>query len=154
MGVVLRAHPICGESHIQRNANGEVARVSSKTTIDELADTIIGGKDIGLWLSNIAENIREYLLKNEKLVFKNDVPQHRKDRNSSRKCNTSLIRHQNHSVEVVEISWLCFSPLQTCVKCFTCRLMYADTTKCAHFLIRKGIWDRKHAEEPRAISGT
>jgi len=25
MGVVLRAHPVRGESHIQRDANGEVA---------------------------------------------------------------------------------------------------------------------------------
>jgi len=25
MGVVLRPHPVRGESHIQRNANGEVA---------------------------------------------------------------------------------------------------------------------------------
>jgi len=25
MGVVLRAHPVRGESHIQRSANGEVA---------------------------------------------------------------------------------------------------------------------------------
>jgi len=32
--------------------------------------------------------------------------------------------------------------------------MWADTTKCAHFLIRKGICDWKHAEEPRAINGT
>jgi len=36
---------------------------------------------------------------------------------------------------------------QTCVECFTCRLMCADTTKCAHFLIRKEIFDWKHALE-------
>jgi len=29
--------------------------------------------------------------------------------------------------------------LHTFVYCFTCRLMWADTSKCAHFLIRKGI---------------
>jgi len=28
MGDVLRAHPVCGESHIQRNANREVATTS------------------------------------------------------------------------------------------------------------------------------
>jgi len=27
MGVVLRAHPFHGESHIQRNANGDVATI-------------------------------------------------------------------------------------------------------------------------------
>ena len=47
-----------------------------------------------------------------------------------------------------------FSPSQTCVYCFTCRLMCADMIKCAHFLLRKGICDEKHAEEPRAINGT
>ena len=33
------------------------------------------------------------------------------------------------------------------VKCFTCRLMWAKRTKCAHFLIGKGIFDWKHALE-------
>jgi len=28
MGVILRAHPVRGELHIQRNANGEVATVA------------------------------------------------------------------------------------------------------------------------------
>jgi len=51
----------------------------------------------------------------------------------------------NLNGEVVDRSWLCFSLSQTCVKCFTWRLMCADTTKCAHFLIRKGIFDWKHA---------
>jgi len=47
-----------------------------------------------------------------------------------------------------------FSPSQTCVYCFTCRLMCADTTNCAHFFIRKRIWDWKHAEGSRTINGT
>ena len=36
---------------------------------------------------------------------------------------TSFICRQNHNGEVVDRSWLCFSPSQTCVKCFTCRLL-------------------------------
>jgi len=40
-----------------------------------------------------------------------------------------------------------YSPSQTCVKCFTCRLMCADTTKYAHFLIWKGIFDWKQTLE-------
>ena len=102
--------------------------VSSTNTIDELSDATTGGKDIGLWISNIPEKMRENWLKNEKLFLKHDLPQHRKDRNSSRKCTTNLIRRQNHNAEVVERHWLCFSPSQTCVYCFTCRLMCADTT--------------------------
>jgi len=72
--------------------------------------------------------MREYWLKKEKLILKHDVPQHRKDRNSLRKSTTNLIRPQNHNAKVVERSWFCFSPSQTCVYCFTCRLMCADTT--------------------------
>jgi len=102
--------------------------VSSTNTIDELSDAITGDKDIGLWISNIPEKMRENWLNNEKLFLKHDLPQHRKDRNSSRKCTTNLIRRQNHNAEVVERSWLCFSPSQTCVYCFTCRLMCEDTT--------------------------
>jgi len=30
MGAILRAHPVHGESHIQRNANGAVATVLHK----------------------------------------------------------------------------------------------------------------------------
>ena len=67
------------------------------------------------------------LVENEKLILKHNVPQHRKDRNSSRKCTTSLIRRQNHNAEAVERSWLCFFPSQTYIYCFTCRLMCADT---------------------------
>ena len=29
MGVILRAHPVCGDSHIQCNASGEVATVAT-----------------------------------------------------------------------------------------------------------------------------
>ena len=132
----------------------ERQEVSSKNTIDALSDANTEGKTIALWLSNILEKMREYWLKNVKLFLKHDVPQHRKDRNSSQKCTTNLIQRQNHNAEVVERSWLCFSPSQTCVYCFTCKLMCADTTKSAHFLIRKEICDWKHAEEPRAINAT
>ena len=101
-----------------------------------------------VWVSGSSgQPIGSFWHSDEKLFLKHYVPQHRKDRNLSRKCTTSLIRRQNHNGEVVDRSWLCFSPSQTCVKCLTCRLMCADTTKCAHFLIRKGIFDWKHALE-------
>ena len=146
-------------SSLTSNAVAEERQdVSSKNTTDEVANAITRGNDIGLsalWPANIAGKMREYWLKyqtgsfwhcNEKSFLKH-VPQHIKDKNLSRKCTTSLIRRQNHNSEVVDRSWLCFSPSQACVKCFTCRLMCADTSKCAHFLIRKGIYDWKHAPE-------
>jgi len=97
--------------------------------------------------------MREYWLKCETSFFwdcdensflKHVVLQHRNDRNMSQKCTTSPIRRRKHNCEVVDRNWLCFSPSQTCVKCLTCRLMYEDTTKCAHFLTSKGIFDWQH----------
>jgi len=57
-----------------------------------LSEAITGGRGIGPWSFNILKKMREYWLKNEKLFFKHDLPQHRKDRNSSRKCTTNLIQ--------------------------------------------------------------
>ena len=131
----------------------EGQKVSSKNTIDDLADDITRGKDISLWSSNIRKKCGNIGWKT-KLFLKHDVPQDRKGINSSRKCTTNLIRRQNHNAEVVERSWLCFFPSQAWVYCFRCRLMCADTTKSAHFLIRKEICDWKHAEESRATNGT
>jgi len=118
-----------------------------------MADAIIVGNDVGHWSANLPEEVQKYWLKNEigslwhcdeKLLLSHDVPQHRKDRTRQWKCTTSLIRCQNRNGEVVDRSWrCCFS--QTCIYCFTCRLVCADTTKCAHFLIRKGIFEWKHA---------
>ena len=150
---------LCNDENRPSLTSGPVAEerqeVSSKNTIDELSEAITGCKDIGLWSSNVPEKMPEHWLWNEKLFLKHDIPQHRKDRNSSCKCTTNLIRRQDHNVECVERKWLCFSPSQTCVYCFTCsRLMCADTTKCTHFLSTKGICDWKHAEKPRAINRT
>jgi len=43
----------------------ERQEVSSKDTIDEMADTISAGKDIRLWSSNIPEEMQKFWLKNE-----------------------------------------------------------------------------------------
>jgi len=47
--------------------------VSSKNTIDEMADAITGGNDIGLWAlwpANIPEKMQEYWLKYETGSFR------------------------------------------------------------------------------------
>jgi len=36
-----------------------------RKTIDEMADAITGGNDIGLWPANIPEEMQKYWLKNE-----------------------------------------------------------------------------------------
>jgi len=63
--------------------------VSSINTIDEMADAITGGNDIGLWSANIPEQMREYCSRNEtdtlrycdeKLFSNLDVAQHKQDK--------------------------------------------------------------------------
>jgi len=49
----------------------------------------------------------------------------------------SLFRRQDHNGEVVDRNWLYFSFSQGCLYCFTCRLMCADTTECAHFVLER-----------------
>jgi len=108
-----------------------------------------------LWPANIPEkggniswNMKQVLFDIVmKSHFLNMMFHNTEKTNLSRKCFTNIICRQNHNGEVVDRSWLCFSPSQTCDKCLTCRLMGADTTKCAHFLIRKEIFDWNHALE-------
>jgi len=38
MGVVLRAHPVRGESRIQRSATGEVATIAKQTYTDWIVE--------------------------------------------------------------------------------------------------------------------
>ena len=120
-----------------------------------MADAITGGNNIGLWPVSVPEKMREYLLKyetgslwhcDEKSFSKQDVPQHREDKNFHGNDHNSYSSPESQWLMIVDTSWLCFSP-QTCVKCFTCRLMWADATKCAHFLFRKGICHWKHPLE-------
>jgi len=93
-----------------------------------MADAITIGNDIDLWSANIPEEMQKYLLRNETgslwpcdetLLLRHDVPQHRKKKTRQWKCTTNLLRRQNHNGEVVDRSWLRFSPSQTCVYCFT-----------------------------------
>ena len=102
--------------------------------------------------SQYTGKMQEYWLKYEtgpswhcdkKSFFKNDVPQHRKDRNLSQKCATCLIRRQNHNGELLDRSWLRFSPSQTCVKCWTCGLMCPEP----RIRLNVRILDWKHALE-------
>jgi len=70
----------------------ERQKVSLKNTIDDMADAITVGNDVGLWSATIPEEMQKYWLKNEtgslwhcdeKLLLSHDVPQHRKERNLS-----------------------------------------------------------------------
>ncbi|XP_068216216.1 uncharacterized protein [Palaemon carinicauda] len=114
------------------------------------------GNDIGIWPSIISEQMREYWLKrgvstvkhcDEKLFSTHLKQQTRKDGNP-RMCTLGLFRHQNHNGEVIIRNWLCFSPSQGCVYCFTCRLMSLETEKSVSSLLSStGFCDWKHSHE-------
>jgi len=53
MGVILRAHPVRGESHIQRNANGEVATPERKYIGVDLMQPDIARMASFDWESNL-----------------------------------------------------------------------------------------------------
>jgi len=60
-------------SSLTSSAAEERQDVSSKNTIDEMADAITGGNDIGLWAlwpANIPEKMQEYWLKYETGSFR------------------------------------------------------------------------------------
>jgi len=108
--------------------------VSSKNAIDEMVDAITGDNDRSLCPlacqytgMNVVRLVqiwnRFFLTLWWKVIFKTWCFTTQKEKNLWRKCTTSLIRRQNYNGEVVDRSWLCFLSTQTCVKCFTCRLM-------------------------------
>jgi len=78
-----------------------------------------------------------------------------KDRNLSRICTTSLIRRQNHNGEVVDRSWLCFCPAQTCIS-------LVDWCSRIQLNVRIYLLEKESStearswapEEPRAFNGT
>jgi len=93
-----------------------------------MADAVTGGNDIGLRSANIPEA--------ETWCF-----------TTQKRQNTNIFRRQNHNGQVLTKagSWFCCCSSQTCVYCFTCRLVCTGTTKCAHFLVGKGFCEWKHS---------
>jgi len=119
--------------------------VLSKNAIDQMADAITGGNDIDLW--DLCPANRFFLTLWWKVIFKTWCSTTQK-----RQKLVTEMYHKSYSSPQPQwrSSWqklALFSLSQTCVKCLTCRLMCANTTKCAHFLIKKGIFDWKHVLE-------
>ena len=97
-----------------------------------------------LWQVNIQEKMLEYWLIyqpvlfwqcEEELFLKHNLPQHKKDRNLSRIWKVLLYKSYSSPEPQWRSSWqklALLSHSQTCVECLTCRLMCANTIKCAH----------------------
>lgn len=144
----------------QANSETEVEDSDSRSSEDDHAgaedEGLPGGNDIGLWPAIIPEKMQEYWVKNgistvqhcdEKLFAQHSVQQSRNDRDIPRICTSSLFRRQNHNGELVNRNWLCFSPINGCVYCFTCRLMCSDALQSQSLLIGTGFCNWKHALE-------
>ena len=139
------------EEHIEMEADSGTSYVEAEV------EGPPGGNDIGLWPSVISEQMREYWLKSgvstvqhcdQSLFSAHSVKQPRKDRNFPRMCTLGLFHRQNHNGEVITRNWLCFSPSNGCVYCFTCRLMCLNTAKSeSSQLSSNGFCDWKHSQE-------
>lgn len=138
------------EEHIEKEADSGTSYVEAEV------EGPPGGNDIGLWPSIISEQMRDYWLKrgvstiqhcDESLFIAHSVQQPRKDRNIPRMCTLGLFRRQNHNGEVITRNWLCFSPSNGRVYCFTCRLMCLTTAPESSQLSSNGFCDWKHSQE-------
>jgi len=81
-------------------------------------------------------------LKKVNLFLKHDVPQHRKTETHHGNAPRILFGARTTTTKSLKEAGFVFL-LHTFVYCLKCTLMSAETTKCAHFLIRKGICDWK-----------
>ena len=140
------------EEHIKMEADSGTSYVGAEV------EGPPGGNDIGLWPSIISEQMREYWLKkgvstvqhcDESLFSAHSVQQPRKDRNIPSIPRTlGLFCRQDHNGEVITRNWLCFSPSNGCVYCFTCRLMCLNTAKSESFQLSSNRFcDWKHSQE-------
>ena len=125
--------------------------VSSHNTIDEMLALSLEAL-WALWPANISKKCGNIGWNTKQVLFDIVMKNHfwNMFHNTEKtdvvtESTTRLIRRHYHNGEVVDRSWLLVFSFTTCVTCFTCRLMSTDTTKCAHFLIRKGIFDWNHA---------
>lgn len=118
-------------------------------------EDLSGGNDIGIWPSIIPEHMQDYWLKrgastvqhcDKRLFAAHSVHQPRKDRNISRLCTIGLFRRQTHNGEVIPRNWLCFSPSNGRVYCFTCKLMNLKSESSSK-LSSEGFCDWKHSQD-------
>jgi len=124
--------------------------------VEESDLSVSGGNDIGLWPAIILEKMREYHVRNgismiqhcdEELFARHSVQQPRKDKRAPRICSKSLFSRKTRNGEELNRNWLCFSPANGRLYCFTCKLMCPDALQSQSLLIGSGFCNWKHAVE-------
>ena len=114
--------------------------------------------DIGLWPESSTEEMITYWARegsvklqhcDEKLIEKASKPQEQQKAKSgmnyTRKCSRSLFQRKTLNNEIVNRSWLCFSPTTGKVYCYPCKLVATGTEKGK--LSTDGFYDWKHGNE-------
>jgi hypothetical protein len=114
--------------------------------------------DIGLWVGPFTDDEINYWMRkgstdlqqcDEKLFSVSSVCQERKDGATFRKCSKNLFFRILKNKELVNRSWLCFSPLTGKVYCYVCKLMtvYRTIVLPNNNFSGDGYCDWKHAAE-------
>lgn len=131
---------------------------ASTTSIDSEESLTIQNyqNDVGLWVGSFTDSEIEYWIRkgsadlqqcDENLVSESSVNQERQDVDTIRKCTKNLFFRILQNKELVNRSWLCFSPSTGKIYCYICKLM---TVLPNNNFAGGGYCDWKHAAERTA----
>ena len=121
----------------------EVGEKGSSPVCSELAQG-----DIGVWPRHLSKDFIEYWIKRDMKNLRNCDAKlfelkswKQRDGHIYRKCQPSMFERRLQNGEVVNRSWLCFSPTKGKVYCYACKLMGKSKTQVSD----DGYCDWKHA---------
>lgn len=143
-----------GQQETSQNVGEETSATQpdlSSTKIDFEGENTSGySYDIGLWPEDMSKFIDYWaktgneMLKNcnEELFRKNISSDDDSEHSLGiRRCTTSMFNRKTRNGEIINRSWLCFSPAKRRVYCFVCKLMSPNRTQFS----QDGFCDWKHA---------
>ncbi|XP_031345831.1 zinc finger MYM-type protein 1-like [Photinus pyralis] len=143
-----------GNVEIEQLQPPSVLNVSVDDDDDSVRNEIICNEyvnDIGLWPTNVSHLI-DYWSKVGTSALQNCNDEIFKEKSfkqivgsganvNARRCQLSMFKRRSHNGEMIERSWLCFSPSNGRVYCFACKLLSSADTQFS----RDGYCDWKHA---------
>ena len=134
----------------------ESSDVGLQQTSDEhLGETVsaVDDDDVGMWPERITKPLVDFWVKEHGVdlqhcdddLFKLKSSKQKGGYESSRtrRCTPSTFERHNQNGEIVNRSWLCFSPTNGRVYCYVCKLLSASRTQFTH----GGFCDWKHASD-------
>lgn len=93
--------------------------------------------DIGLWPENMSKYVDYWINKgiihlqncNEELIKKKSLVQKNSTGKWTRKCNTGMFKRKCKNGDLIDRSWLCFSPSKGRLFCSVCKLMSSTSSQ-------------------------